>query len=157
MLKDPIGRRDFMKGLAGAAAGALPIVPAALAAEPCAAKRGAGDSSNGSTYGEPWFVRADPSWVNKLSQPQHEIQFEFDMKIPMRDGVMLSANIWRPKVEGGKFPVVYVHLAYDKSNTAFCIARAKYFVPRGYAVVSVDCRGRYDSGGNPYFFWHTDW
>ena len=105
MLKDPIGRRDFMKGLAGAAAGALPIVPAALAAEPCAAKRGAGDSSNGSTYGEPWFVRADPSWVNKLSQPQHEIQFEFDMKIPMRDGVMLSANIWRPKVEG-KFPVV---------------------------------------------------
>ena len=53
--------------------------------------------------------------------------------------------------------MVYVHLAYDKSNTAFCIARAKYFVPRGYAVVSVDCRGRYDSGGNPYFFWHTDW
>jgi len=156
MLKHPIGRRDFMKGLAGAAAGALPIVPGALVADTPPAKPDADDSNKSTSHGEPWFVRADPSWVSRLSQPQHEIQFEFDMKIPMRDGVMLSANIWRPKAEG-KFPVVYVHLAYDKSNTAFCVARAKYFVPRGYAVVSVDCRGRYDSGGNPYFFWHTDW
>jgi putative CocE/NonD family hydrolase len=69
---------------------------------------------------------------------------------------MLAANVWRPKAEG-KFPIVYLHYAYDKSNTTFAIARAKYFVPRGYAVVTVDCRGRYDSGGDPYFFWHTDW
>src|SRR5262249_52783338 len=133
----------------------LRMVPATPAEEmsrltPDANKPGRGASK------EPWFVTADPSWVDKLSQPQYEILFEFDVKIPMRDGIALSANIWRPKAEG-KFPVVYVHLAYDKSNTVFCVARAKYFVPRGYAVVSVDCRGRYDSGGEPYFFWHTDW
>jgi len=156
MLKEPIGRRNFMKGLAGAAAGALPIVPAALAAQPPAAKPDAADSSSPTSTGEPWFVRADPSWVNRLSQPQYEIQFEFNMKVPMRDGVMLAANIWRPKAEG-KFPVVYLHYAYDKSNTGFAIARAKYFVPRGYVVVTIDCRGRYDSGGDSYFFWHTDW
>ncbi len=158
MFKDSIGRRDFMKGLAGAAATALPI-PTALAAESMAAEPPAKpeqDSSDRGSRGEPWFVRADPSWVNKLSQRQYEIQFEFNMKIPMRDGVMLAANIWRPKAEG-KFPVVYLHYAYDKSNTSFSIARAKYFVPRGYVFVSVDCRGRYDSGGEPYFFWHTDW
>jgi len=160
MFKDAIGRRDFMKGLAGAAATTLPI-PAALAAESMAAESPVAkpepeNAGNGGSRGEPWFVRADPSWVDKLSQPKYETIFEFDMKIPMRDGVKLSANIWRPKSEG-KFPIVYLHYAYDKSHSIFAVPRAKYFVPRGYAVVTVDCRGRYDSGGDPYFFWHTDW
>jgi putative CocE/NonD family hydrolase len=104
-----------------------------------------------------WFLRNDPVWVNQLSPPRYEIQFEFNVKkIRMRDGVMLAANIWRPKAEG-KFPVIYVHLAYDKSNTVFCVQRAQFFVPRGYVFVAIDCRGRYDSDGVPYFFWHTDW
>jgi len=62
-------------------------------------------------------------------------------KIPMRDGIKLSANIWRPKVDG-KFPVTYLHTPYDKSSEFFCIRRAKYFVPRGYVVVAVDVRGK---------------
>jgi uncharacterized protein len=161
MSNEWMGRRDFMKGVASVAAAALPTVPAALAAEAEAAKSVPADldsahSGIATSNNEPWFVRADPSWVSKLSQPQYEIQFEFNMKIPMRDGVMLAANIWRPKAQG-KFPVVYLHYAYDKSNTGFAITRAKYFVPRGYVVITVDCRGRYDSGGDPYFFWHTDW
>jgi putative CocE/NonD family hydrolase len=161
MANDSIRRRDFMKGIAGAAASALPIVPAVLAGEPGAEKApversDSGNSAHRGSRGEPWFVRADPSWVSKLSRPQYEIQFEFNIKIPARDGIMLAANVWRPKAKG-KFPIVYLHYAYDKSNTGFAIVRAKYFVPRGYAVVAVDCRGRYDSGGDPYFLWHTDW
>jgi len=74
----------------------------------------------------------------------------------MRDGIMLAANIWRPKAKG-KFPVIYLHIAYDKSNTTFVLERVKYFVPRGYAFVAIDNRGRYDSDGVPYFYWHTDW
>src|SRR4051812_7108510 len=110
MFKNSIGRRDFIKGLAGSAVTALPLVPAVLTGDTLQAKSGASGSGEGVTSKEPWFLKADPSWVDKLSQPQHEILFEFDMKIPMRDGVSLSANIWRPKVPG-RFPIVYVHLA----------------------------------------------
>ena len=100
MLKEAIGRRDFMKGLAGAAASALPIVPASLAVEQPLTTLDAGKSTGKGLGTEPWFVRADSSWVDRLSKPQHEIMFEFNMKIQMRDGVSLSANIWRPKAEG---------------------------------------------------------
>jgi putative CocE/NonD family hydrolase len=95
--------------------------------------------------------------VGKLSQPQYEIEFEFNAKqVPTRDGVMLAANVWRPKAQG-RFPVIYIHIAYDKSNQLFAVKRAQYFVPRGYAFVAIDCRGRYDSDGVPYFYWHTNW
>src|SRR5262249_18458305 len=70
--------------------------------------------------------------------------------------VMLAANIWKPKA-AGRFPVIYLHLPYDKSNANFCISRAKFFVPRGYAVVAIDCRGMFDSDGIHYPYYHTDW
>ena len=75
MFKDSMGRRNFMKGLAGAAATPLPIVPAPLAAEPPTgktptAKSESGDPSHGRSGGESWFVRTDPSWVTKLSKLQ---------------------------------------------------------------------------------------
>ena len=128
----------------------------ASAQQPLAAAPLPADSGSKGSEGDAWFLRNDP-WVSKLSKPKYEIEFEFNVKkVPMRDGVMLAANIWRPKAEG-KFPVIYVHLAYDKSSTIHCVQRAQYFVPRGYVFVAIDCRGRYDSDGVPYFFWHTDW
>jgi len=117
----------------------------------------AGATSEAAATTSAWFEHSDLPWVGKLSQPQYEIQFEYNVKkIPMRDGVVLSANVWRPKAEG-KFPVIYMHLPYDKSSAGFCINRAKYFVPRGYAVVAVDVRGKGDSDGEHYFYWHYDW
>jgi hypothetical protein len=68
----------------------------------------------------------------------------------------MAANIWRPKAEG-KFPVIYMQTPYDKSSDDFCTNRANYFVPRGYAFVSIDVRGKYDSDGVNYFFWHPNW
>ena len=81
----------------------------------------------------PWFVSNDPSWVDKLSQPRYDIHFEHDVKVRMRDGVRLSANIWRPKAEG-KFPVIFVYMPYDNTRKSEffqgdIIGRAQYFVP----------------------------
>jgi uncharacterized protein len=114
------------------------------------------DSERSAGWGA-WFENGDMPWVRKLSQPQYGIKLEYNLKkLVMRDGVKLSANVWRPKADG-KFPVIYMHTMYDKSNDS-CIARANYFVPRGYVVVAVDCRGKFDSDGEPYsFFWHTNW
>ena len=113
------------------------------------------------TFPGAWFVRKDISWVGKLSQPEYEITFQYNVEVPLRDGVVLSANIWRPKSEG-RFPVIFIHTPYDKTMAHASIMidvidRAKYFVPRGYAVVAIDARGRYGSGGKPYLFWDTDW
>ncbi|MCY3774682.1 MAG: hypothetical protein OXH11_01740, partial [Candidatus Aminicenantes bacterium] len=56
-----------------------------------------------------WFVRNDRSWVDKLSQPRYDIHFEHDVKVRMRGGVRLPANVWRPKADG-KFPVIFVYM-----------------------------------------------
>ena len=116
--------------------------------------------SQGSSSGEDvranvWFVQNDPSWTEKLSQPRHEIKFEFDVKVPMRDGVRLSANIWRPKTEG-KFPVIFMYNPYDNASSRM-IKKAKYFVPRGYVFAAIDVRGRYDSPGASYLYWDPGW
>ena len=108
-----------------------------------------------------WFVRNDASWVDKLSQPQYEIILELDVKVPMRDGVKLSANIWRPKAEG-KFPVIFMYMPYDNTRTSDfvqgdMIGHAQYFVPRGYVFAAIDVRGRYDSEGASYLYWDPDW
>ena len=102
-----------------------------------------------------WFARKDPSWVAKLSQPQYEIDFASDVKVPMRDGVKLSANIWRPKA-AGRFPVIFMYMPYDNTSKDI-IDKALYFVPRGYVVAAIDVRGRYDSEGDSYLYWDPEW
>ncbi|MFI4890390.1 MAG: CocE/NonD family hydrolase [Steroidobacterales bacterium] len=76
---------------------------------------------------------------------------EADVAVPMRDGVVLRADVLRPE-QGGPFPVLVYRTPYGKHN-----ARADYHtfdaaVRRGYAVVVQDVRGRYRSDGEfrPY-------
>ena len=154
MNKGQINRRDFIQKATGAvgatwAAAAIQTGDQQVAAMP----RPTAGSEAASRPGA-WFVRPDASWMEKLSKPQYDIKFEFNVKkVRMRDGVMLSANVWRPKAEG-RFPVIYMHTPYDKSGD---FGRAKFFVLRGYAVVVIDVRGRYDSDGTHYLYWHTNW
>jgi len=147
-----LNRREFIRnGVAAAGAAAIRLGPHA----PSRDSRSVG-TLNRISNESVWFLRNDSAWVNRLSQPRYDIHFDFSVKIPMRDGTRLSANIWRPRAKG-KFPVIYLHTPYDKSSRAFCINRAKYFVPRGYVLVAVDVRGKYDSEGEHYFYWHSNW
>ncbi|MGA8759157.1 MAG: CocE/NonD family hydrolase [Stellaceae bacterium] len=86
------------------------------------------------------------------------ISVERDLIVPVRDGIGLATDVFRP-VSGGPFPVLLERTPYDKSapsrseRTAAVAAPrsrvevAEYFVRHGYAVVYQDCRGRYKSGG----------
>jgi putative CocE/NonD family hydrolase len=78
----------------------------------------------------------------------YEIAVIKDMTIPMRDGVRLHADIYRPARNGapapGKFPIILERTPYGKG---FLAGFADYFVPRGYVVVLQDVRGRYQSEG----------
>jgi len=71
-----------------------------------------------------------------------------DVRITMRDGVVLHANVQRPDAPG-RFPVLLIQTPYNKDgavNTALG-GQAAYFVARGYAVVTADVRGTGSSGG----------
>jgi len=71
-------------------------------------------------------------------------QFEANVMVPMRDGVKLAANIWRPKAEG-RFPVILMRSPYGKMDEKW--DEAKRYTDAGYVMVTQDCRGRGKSEG----------
>ena len=73
---------------------------------------------------------------------------ERNVAATMRDGVILRADIYRPKSEG-KFPVLLVRTPYDKTGEIDFGLRA---AARGYVVVAQDVRGRFESQGDWYPF-----
>ncbi|HWI57659.1 MAG TPA: CocE/NonD family hydrolase [Bacillota bacterium] len=70
--------------------------------------------------------------------------FQPDVKVPMRDGTELAANLFRPK-GAGPFPVILMRTPYGKPNAKW--DEAKRYTAAGYALVAQDCRGRGKSGG----------
>ena len=87
------------------------------------------------------------------SQPVHSITFDMDVKVPMRDGVLLSADVYRPSgVSRG--PVILFRTPYDNGHPRY-VEQALWYARRGYIFVSVDCRGRHDSDGK-WYAWHAE-
>ncbi len=84
------------------------------------------------------------------STPTHEIRCVHDQKVPMRDGVRLSVDLILPHGPG-PFPALLHRTPYE-SNADRWISWAKWFAKRGYAVLSGDCRGRYESEGVFYAY-----
>ncbi len=74
---------------------------------------------------------------------------ERDVRIPMRDGVMLAAVVYRPASDAVRSPVIATLTPYmaDRFHEV-----GKYFARHGYVFASIDTRGRGDSGGelNPW-------
>ena len=82
-----------------------------------------------------------------------------DVMLPMRDGVRLATDIYRPAGEAGRLPVILERTPYGKGarsrseiDAGMAAPRtraevASYFVRHGYAVVYQDCRGRHGSEG----------
>ena len=78
------------------------------------------------------------------------VKIDFNQRVPMRDRVELSADVYRPQA-AGRYPVILSRTPYTKtSGSTFRIA--KYFVANGYVFVAMDVRGRGDSDGTfvPY-------
>lgn len=78
-----------------------------------------------------------------LSKPQFEIDKKTTL-IPMRDGVRLSTDLYFPRAEKSKFPVILVRTPYMKEMNEL---KGNYFAQRGYVVAVQDCRGRFGSEG----------
>lgn len=83
-----------------------------------------------------------------------QITVEFDVPAPMRDGVVLFANIFRPAA-GGPYPVALARTPYGKDYTSVMpFGDAVRLARAGYIVVIQDVRGRFRSGGEWAAFKH---
>lgn len=80
---------------------------------------------------------------------------EENVAIPMRDGIILRATLWRPDREG-IFPAILERTPYGKIS-AIDHPTAHRFAHAGYAFLSQDIRGRYASDGTwtPFTEPHT--
>ena len=93
----------------------------------------------------------------------YDVVLTSNIMVPMRDGVRLATDVYRPTRGGkpapGRFPVILERTPYGKTvvsrseislATPTALSRAevaRFFVSRGYVVIYQDCRGRYGSEG----------
>ena len=88
----------------------------------------------------------------KESHPVHRVKMQCDTRVPMRDGVTLSTDLFMPDVDY-PVPVILVRTPYDNNDESE-VEQAFYFASCGYAVAVQDVRGRHDSDGDWYPFKH---
>ncbi len=90
-------------------------------------------------------------WAGTLNAQDTAMVRDTNVAVPMRDGVILRADVWRP-VARGRYPTLVYRTPYGKHDAAAAFATARKAVARGYAVVLQDVRGRHASDGEylPY-------
>ena len=116
------------------------------------------------------FFDGYPQIVKKEgSKPAYGIKIEKDVMVPMRDGVRLATDIYRPDMEGKKFPAILSFFFWGKDvqevvrwipeqdywDTPFWDGSLEagaidYFVERGYIRVIPEPRNFGKSEGNTF-------
>jgi putative CocE/NonD family hydrolase len=88
--------------------------------------------------GRVWSQPGGEPYLNPIMIQRH-------VAAPMRDGVKLYADIYRPKPEG-RYPTIVIRTPYgvQRDGVHENVIR---FAQHGYAVVVQDVRGRYESEG----------
>jgi hypothetical protein len=84
---------------------------------------------------------------------QVEVRLLHDQRVPTRDGITLSADVYLP-LRGQALPTIVQWTPYESTRERF-IAWGVWFARRGYAAVVVDVRGRYESEG-AFYAWAKD-
>jgi putative CocE/NonD family hydrolase len=91
------------------------------------------------------------------SEPVYGVVVARDVMVPMRDGVRLAMDIYRPARDGeplpGPFPAILGRTSYGKAADWLWVDPvANFFAPRGYVVCIQDLRGRGGSEGTGEYF-----
>ena len=73
-----------------------------------------------------------------------DVDLQWSVRVPMRDGVELNATVYRPAGQKEPLPVVFTLTPYISDSYH---PRAMYFARNGYVFALVDARGRGSSGG----------
>ena len=95
----------------------------------------------------------DAAVARPASQPRHRVATLFDLRIPVSDGLELSANMWLPEprtdAPDERFPAVLEMIPYRKDDwrLASDMARGDWLAARGFAFCRLDIRGTGSSPG----------
>src|SRR4029077_16775419 len=86
-----------------------------------------------------------PAWAQTPSaqryswpEPKHQVRLEESVKIPMRDGIKLSTDLYFPVDAGGKLPVILIRTPYNKAPYHDSKSVARHFASQGYIVAVQD-------------------
>lgn len=82
-------------------------------------------------------------------EPFHETKVLHGIRIEMRDGVKLAADVYLPSAGEKRWPTLIARTPYNRAGLR---RGAEWFAQRGFAVVAVDVRGRFESEGPFYPF-----
>jgi putative CocE/NonD family hydrolase len=81
----------------------------------------------------------------------YEVEVRYNVAVPARDGVELSANLFLPvpRAEGETFPAILEMIPYRKDDWRYSAdhSRMTYFARRGYVGCRLDIRGTGSSRG----------
>ncbi|MCH8531214.1 MAG: CocE/NonD family hydrolase [Saccharospirillum sp.] len=99
--------------------------------------------------------------MSVASPNPHDTTSQWDIMVPMRDGVRLATDVFFPEPAAqGPWPVILERTPYDKCApraNEYTVAHpevfgreelARFFTRAGFVVVFQDCRGRYGSEGH---------
>lgn len=91
--------------------------------------------------------------LRNLSEPAFEVTCDEDVPAPMRDGIELLTDVYRPTTPG-RYPILIAASPYPRqiqslgAPLGFIEAgQSDFFVPRGYVHVIANIRGTGGSGG----------
>lgn len=73
------------------------------------------------------------------------VDFQWGVKIPLRDGIKLNATLYRPQQQKDPLPCVFTLTPYIAQSYH---DRGMYFAGHGYVFLTVDVRGRGNSEGD---------
>jgi uncharacterized protein len=77
-------------------------------------------------------------------EAQNDVDVHLAVKIPLRDGIDLVATMYLPAGQDASAPSIFVMTPYVRQRHH---DRGMYFAARGFPFLTVDVRGRGDSGG----------
>jgi putative CocE/NonD family hydrolase len=82
-----------------------------------------------------------------LAEPQFTPVVDRDIMIPMRDGIRLAADRYRPR-QDGRYPAIVIRTPYGKRNPVYGYDFfGRLFAAHGYTVIIQDVRGKHRSEG----------
>ena len=91
-----------------------------------------------------------PPPIPTADPPTHDHEVRWDVRIPVRDGLEMAANLWLPveRHPGETFPAILEMIPYGKDSWRRNgdTGRGEWLAARGFALCRLDVRG---TGGSP--------
>jgi len=93
------------------------------------------------------LLLATPAFADSTSANKEpvSVDFQWGVKIPLRDGVKLNATLYRPPGQQASLPCIFTLTPYVSQRYH---DRGVYFASHGYVFLTVDVRGRGNSEGS---------